>query len=122
AASYPHELSGGMAQRAAIVRALVHDPAILLADEPFGALDAMTREQMNVEFQRIWLESGKTILLVTHSIAEAVFLSDLVLVLSPRPARLLDSVAIDLPRPRRLEIMNSDRFGAYVSRIRQHFV
>ena len=119
--SYPHELSGGMAQRAAIVRALVHDPAILLADEPFGALDAKTREQMNTEFQRIWMESVKTILFVTHSIAEAVFLSDIVLVLSGRPSRVLDVVEVDFPRARDIDVMGTDRFGDYTKRIRAHF-
>ena len=100
---YPYELSGGMQQRNAIIRALIHDPSILLMDEPFGALDAMTREFMNVELQRIWLESRKTVFFITHSIPEAVFLADRVMVLSNCPGQLLDLVDIDLPRPRRLE-------------------
>ncbi len=119
--SYPFELSGGMAQRAAIIRSLIHDPAILLADEPFGALDAMTREQMNVEFQRIWMESGKTILFVTHSIPEAIFLADTVVVLSGRPSTVVDLVEVDFPRPRPIEIMATDQFGIYTRRLRSHF-
>jgi NitT/TauT family transport system ATP-binding protein len=115
---YPRELSGGMQQRVGIVRALIHDPALLLMDEPFGALDAMTRETMNVELQRIWMESRKTILFITHSTSEAVFLADRVLVMTSRPGRIGDMLEINLPRPRSLNIMNTPEFGAYVQRIR----
>jgi len=116
---YPRELSGGMQQRVGIVRALIHDPALLLMDEPFGALDAMTREQMNVELQRIWLESRKTVLFITHSTSEAVFLADRVLVMTARPGRIQDALTIALPRPRQLDVMNTEQFGGYVKRIRQ---
>jgi NitT/TauT family transport system ATP-binding protein len=113
----PYELSGGMQQRAAIARALVHDPSLVLMDEPFGALDALTRERMNVELHRIWKESGKTILFVTHSISEAVFLGTQVIVLTARPARVAGLVRIDLPEPRNLEIKTHEAFGAYARRI-----
>jgi NitT/TauT family transport system ATP-binding protein len=103
AGAYPRELSGGMKQRAAIVRALVHDPRILLMDEPFGALDALTREQMRIDLEELWLSSRKTVMFITHSIDEAVLLADRVLVMSPRPGRIDRIIPIGLPRPRGLE-------------------
>jgi NitT/TauT family transport system ATP-binding protein len=115
---YPFELSGGMQQRAAIVRALVQDPQLLLMDEPFGALDAMTREQMNIELIRIWSRSRKTVIFITHSIAEAIFLSDRVIAMTARPGSIAEIIAIDLPRPRELSLINTDRFGRYAARLR----
>jgi NitT/TauT family transport system ATP-binding protein len=115
---YPRELSGGMQQRVALVRALINDPALLLMDEPFGALDAFTRETMNVELQRIWLERRKTVVFITHSTAEAVFLADRVLVMTPRPGCIGDLFRVDLPRPRSLDVTTTERFGNYVRRIR----
>ena len=114
---YPYELSGGMQQRAAIARALVHDPKLVLMDEPFGALDALTREKMNLELLRIWKESGKTIVFVTHGISEAVFLGTRVVVLTAGPARMADNFEIDLPRPRTLDMKTHERFGEYTRRI-----
>ena len=116
--AYPSELSGGMAQRVAIARALVHDPQVLLLDEPFGSLDALTRERMGQELLRIWRSQRKTVLMVTHSVSEAVFLSDRVLVLSPRPGTVASRVTIDLPRPRELVLMESKAFGTLTGQVR----
>lgn len=115
---YPHELSGGMRQRASICRALVHDPPLLLMDEPFGALDAMTRDQMSLDIQELLTGSGATVLFITHSIPEAVMLSDRILVFGPPPGRIVDEVVVDLPRPRHLSVRESPEFASYSSRIR----
>jgi NitT/TauT family transport system ATP-binding protein len=117
----PNELSGGMQQRAAICRALVHEPSMLLMDEPFGALDAMTRDQLNVEVNRIWRETHKTVVLITHSIPEAVFLAERVIVMSPRPGRIVDQVRVPFGRERTLELMGTPEFGALSAEIRRHF-
>lgn len=114
---FPYELSGGMQQRASIARALIHDPKLVLMDEPFGALDALTREKMNLEMLRIWGQSRKTFVLVTHSIQEAVFLGSRCAVLTAGPARMADFFAIDLPEPRKLHIKATPLFGEYVTRI-----
>jgi NitT/TauT family transport system ATP-binding protein len=115
----PRQLSGGMRQRASICCALIHDPSILLMDEPFSALDALTRDEMGVELLRIWQVNRKTVVFVTHSIREAAFLSDRVLVMTHRPAAILEEVAIDLPRPRQISMMEEERFNQYVRRLRK---
>jgi NitT/TauT family transport system ATP-binding protein len=115
---HPHELSGGMQQRVAIARALIHEPSILLMDEPFGSLDAITRNQMNLELERIWRATGKTILMVTHTIQEAIFLADRVLIMSPRPGHIRATFEVDLPRPRDTEIYYNQEFASLYHEIR----
>ncbi len=119
AEKYPFELSGGMQQRVAIVRALLFDPTVLLMDEPFGALDAMTREQMNLDLQQIWMSQRKTVAFITHSVPEAVFLGDRVVVMSARPGRVAKIVDVPLPRPRSLEVLGSEAFGRLTTAVRQ---
>ena len=119
-AKYPYELSGGMQQRAAIARALVHDPKLVLMDEPFGALDALTREKMNLELLRIWKEARKTIVFVTHGISEAVFLGTRVVVLTAGPARMADNFEVQLPHPRTLDMKTHEKFGEYTRRVYRH--
>jgi NitT/TauT family transport system ATP-binding protein len=116
--SLPRDLSGGMAQRVAIARALIHDPQVLLLDEPFGSLDALTRERMGAELLRIWQARRKTVVMVTHAIPEAVFLADRVLVLSPRPGRLRLDLPIELPRPRLEEMRYTPAFGKLAQQLR----
>jgi NitT/TauT family transport system ATP-binding protein len=116
--AYPYQLSGGMQQRVGICRALVHSPQLLIMDEPFGALDAMTREQMMIELQRIWMDQKTTILFITHSLSEAIFLSDRVLVMGPRPGRVVGEFTIDIPRPRRIRDERSPAFAEYADRVR----
>ncbi|WP_019816236.1 ABC transporter ATP-binding protein [Saccharomonospora saliphila] len=119
--AYPHELSGGMQQRVALCRALLHRPPVLLMDEPFGALDALTREQMNVELRRIWQDTGTTVLLVTHSIAEAVYLADRVVMMTARPGSIAGVVDVNLPRERDYaKTMSEPEFGKATGQIRDH--
>lgn len=118
---YPHELSGGMRQRASIARALLHDPSMLLMDEPFGALDALTREQMRLDIEELWMTTKKTVFFITHSVDEAVLLADRVLVMSPRPGRLEKEIKIDMPRPRGLEARRDPRFLQICDEINEIF-
>jgi NitT/TauT family transport system ATP-binding protein len=118
-ASWPRDLSGGMAQRVAIARALIHDPDILLLDEPFGSLDALTRERMWTELSRIWQQRQKTVLMVTHSISESLFLADRVLVLTQRPGRIKLDLGVDLPRPRVDEMRYTAHFGKLARRLKE---
>jgi NitT/TauT family transport system ATP-binding protein len=118
---HPWELSGGMRQRASICRALINDPDLLLMDEPFGALDALTRDELNIELQRIWLTSQKTVLFVTHSIPEAILLSDRIVVMTARPGRVVDVIKVDFPRPRELMLREELEFTAHVRHIRRIF-
>ncbi|WP_231188777.1 ABC transporter ATP-binding protein [Haladaptatus sp. DYF46] len=119
--SYPNELSGGMQQRVTISQALIYNPSVLLMDEPFGSLDAMTKDELNLELLRIWRETEKTILFITHDLDEAVFLSDRVVVLSPRPGEVVDDIEIDLERPRNEETRATERFVELSTKIHQHF-
>lgn len=116
--NYPFELSGGMQQRVGIARALIHDPPVVVMDEPFAALDALTREQMSLELQRLWEHSQKTVIFVTHSIHEAAFLSDRVIVLSARPAKVVKDIRIDLPRPRNVETLADSAFTELCNELR----
>ncbi len=119
--NYPFELSGGMQQRVGLVRGLVHDPTVLLMDEPFASLDAMTREHMTLELQKLWLTTGKSVLFITHSIPEAVFLADRVVVLSDRPGRVIDEVLVETPRPRDIETMATPEFAEMCKYLRMKF-
>jgi NitT/TauT family transport system ATP-binding protein len=118
AGSYPHQLSGGMRQRVALCRALVPDPSLLLMDEPFGALDALTREKLNLDLMRLTTEAATTVVFVTHSIDEAVLLSDQIVLLTPRPGRVVRTMTVDLPRPRTLASRADPRFHRLVDEIR----
>ena len=118
----PRELSGGMRQRAAIVRALIHEPPLLMMDEPFGALDALTREQMRIDLEKLWLDRGQTTFFITHGISEAVALADRVVVMTPRPGRIERIIEIDLPRPRHKAVISSQRFTEYCNEITECFM
>ena len=114
---YPHELSGGMRQRVAIARGLAQDPRLILMDEPFAALDEQTRTRMGHDLLDIWQKTGKTVFFITHSLTEAIYLSDVVLVMSPRPGRIIETITIDFPRPRDLDMIGSEAFGRIRNRI-----
>lgn len=119
---YPYELSGGMQQRTAFCRALIHDPSLVLMDEPLGALDAMTREQLRIDLERLWLQTRKTVLFVTHSIPESVQLADRIYIISPRPGKIFRIIDVDLPRPRSMEIRESREFQRYIHEITKIFM
>jgi NitT/TauT family transport system ATP-binding protein len=121
AENYPSELSGGMQQRVGLARGLIHDPRVVLMDEPFGALDAMTREYMGLELQRIWMATQKSIIFITHSIPEAVFLSDRIIILSARPGKVIEEIKVDLPRPRSIDTMANNVFSELCNRLRNVF-
>ena len=118
---YPRQLSGGMRQRVSLVRTLVHDPSVILMDEPFGALDALTRLQVRMDLEALWLRRRPTVLFITHSVEEAVGLSDRVLVMSPSPGEVVEQIDVDLPRPRPVVLGDAPEFGAYVDRIHRRF-
>ncbi|MGO4248337.1 ABC transporter ATP-binding protein [Paenarthrobacter sp. RAF54_2] len=118
---YPRQLSGGMRQRVSLIRTIVHEPSVLLLDEPFGALDALTRLQVRADLEALWLRNKPTVIFITHSVEEAVGLSDRIFVMSPTPGQVVDEIAVDLPRPRPLALVESPDFGAYVDRIYGHF-
>lgn len=118
---YPRQLSGGMRQRVSLIRSLVHDPSLLLMDEPFGALDALTRLQVRTDLEALWMRRRPTVLFITHSVEEAVGLSDRILVMNPSPGEIIDDIRIELPRPRPIVLGDAPEFGAYVHRIHRHF-
>jgi NitT/TauT family transport system ATP-binding protein len=118
---YPRQLSGGMRQRVSLIRTLVHDPSVLLMDEPFGALDALTRLQVRRDLEALWLRRRPTVLFITHSVEEAVGLSDRIFVMSPSPGEVVEEISVDLPRPRPLALGDAPEFSAYVDRIHRHF-
>lgn len=118
---YPRQLSGGMRQRVSLVRTLVHDPSVILMDEPFGALDALTRLQVRMDLETLWLRRRPTVLFITHSVEEAVGLSDRIFVMSPSPGEVVDEIKVELPRPRPIVLGDAPEFGAYVDRIYGHF-
>ena len=118
---YPRQLSGGMRQRVSLIRTLVHDPSVILMDEPFGALDALTRLQVRTDLEALWLRRRPTVLFITHSVEEAVGLSDRILVMSPSPGEVVEEIVVELPRPRPIVLGDAPEFGAYVDRIHRHF-
>jgi NitT/TauT family transport system ATP-binding protein len=118
---YPRQLSGGMRQRVSLIRTLVHDPSVILMDEPFGALDALTRLQVRMDLEALWLRRKPTVLFITHSVEEAVGLSDRIFVMGPSPGRIVDEIQVELPRPRPIVLGDAPQFGVYVDRIYGHF-